>query len=117
MHRDFWLERPSVHQLPQDFAVNKFHHDVGNRNIDRHRGDEFFSGVVDPDDVRMAHSAHRVGFPLEAIARFGIGCHVRAKRLYRDPALQPSVRPDVHIGHAAASDQRLGPIALGKQER
>ena len=110
------VEGPLADDVFEEAALDVLHDDEGHLHLVPLRvAHRLFSGVEDADDGRVGHAGGGLGLLAEAGAEGGIGGERRLHQLDRDAAAEPGVGADVHVGHAAPTDQLADLVPVGEE--
>jgi hypothetical protein len=92
------VERRPGEPRPQGLSLEELRDGVGDVALD--------AEIVDGEDVRMRQGGDRLGFPLEARARFRVAREMLWQDLDRDVAIQLRVAGAIDLSHPARAQRR-----------
>ena len=106
------LERPVVDDVLQQPPLDVLHDDEGQLHLVAPGIDHgLLARVEHANDGGVRHSCRGLRLLAESHAERRVGRELRLEELDGDLAAEPRVGPDVHIGHAAATDECTHAVA------
>jgi hypothetical protein len=110
------VERTLGHDVFQEPPVDVLHDDEGHLDlVPGGIADRLFTGVEHADDRRVRHARGGLRLLAEAGAEGRIVGEGGLQQLDRDSAAQPGIHADMHVGHAAATEELTDLVAAGEQ--